>query len=883
LKKTVLLYSLLSLTVFGFSQNCTFSGVIKNPQGEPIPYSSIYIPKLATGKMANEEGKYSMNLPCGIYKIKVQSLGYQTQFLEIDLSSNKNKSITLSSKSFAIKEFTVNASDEDPAYNVMRKAIVMAKYYKKQISAYDAKIYVRVFFLADKIPKIAKMFAEENDIKKMKAGDLTETLIQYHYEKPNIVREKILYTRNASGDTSKARSPYLNFSFYDLGGNDIISPLSKSAFAVYKFEMMSSFVEAENTVFKIKIIPKRKGNDLMNGFIYINDGSWNINSVNVKFKQQFVDIHYKQIYAEVSENTWMPTSQELRIKAKAMGFKGHFKYIVSMSNIKLKTDPNIDKKIKSLVKQPITENFNGGNKTEQITPVKKSKTAKKIQSLMDQEKLTRGETMKLVRLVNKQSQEEKKKLPKDSTTFERSSNHKTEYADSAFVKNDSVWNQVREVPLSTEETIIYTTRDSLNRIESGDTAVNKKRSIIGKVLFFDGTIKSKNKNSQLRIPGLLNKLSLNFNTIDGFVLKKQLFSYKRKYKKGKWWKIKPFVQYAFAREDIMGQFDFTSQYNLKKRAKIYFSAGKINSDYNNNSSMPNFFNSISTLFFIENYKKLYQKEFAVLGHSFDITNGLNLNTSIEYADRAQLFNNTDFTVIKWKDKSYTSNTPPISNNNFNALTDNKAFNVSATLSYTPNQYYKYWQDEKIMLRSKSPTFNLTYKHGIKNAIESQSDFSFIEAAMHQTKSIGLIDKVGYHIGGGKFLSNNSLYFADYKSFSTQPFYLIGSSKISSFKLLDFYSYNTQDYFFEAHLSIQDNFLLLKNLPILNTSFLSEAVYANYLYTEQKTHYYEFGYGLKNIFLLFDVEAFVSFTNQDYNAWGVKLSLNFINNSSGSFE
>ena len=867
-----------------FSQTCTFSGTIQDEKGKPIPYSSIYIPKLATGKMANMNGQYKMTLPCGKYKVKVQCLGYETKFTELDATKNNGKkTIILSSKTFSIREVTVNATDEDPAYNVMRKAVVMAKYYKKQIAEYDAKIYIRFFFFADNIPKVAKLFAEENDLKQLKAGDLSETLIQYNYKRPNKVKEKIIYTRNASGDTTKGRSPYINFSFYNLGGNTIISPLSRSAFTVYKFELISTYLEGENTVNKIKIIPRRKGTDLMSGFIYINEGAWNINSVDVKFKQQFTDIQYKQIYSEISENAWMPISHEIKVRAKAMGFKGHFKHVVSMSNIKLKTDPKIDEKINALVELPFTEQFETEEKIKNNSDSKVSKTEKKIQDLMDQDKLTRGETMKLVRLVNKQANEEKKKLP-EKTSMELTRNHKTEYADSAFTKNDSIWSTIREIPLSEQENVIYNTRDSLTKVENGDTVINKDRSFIGNVLFFNGTIKSKNKNSKLKIPGLLSGLSLNFNTVNGFVLRKTLFSYKHKYKDAKWWKIEPSILYGFSDKDVLGKVDFTSQYNMKKRGKIYFSVGKINSDYNSESPMPNFFNSVSTLFFSENYKKLYQKNYALLGHSFDLSNGLNLNTSVEYADRTRLFNNTDFKIIKYGNKDYTLNTPFVADStNYSTIyTNNTSLNFKAKLSYTPKQYFIYRKDEKRMLRSKYPTFDLTYKQGVKDVIESQSDYSLIEASVHQSKTINLVDRVSYHIGGGKFLTNNSLYFADYKNFNTQPFFLVGKSSINSFQLLDFYEYNTRNYFFEAHLSIEDNFLLLKNLPLFNTSFMSEGLYANYLFTNQQDHYYEFGYALKNVFLLFDLQGFVSFKNTAYNAVGVKLSFNFIEKNSDSF-
>ena len=134
---------------------------------------------------------------------------------------------------------------------------------------------------------------------------------------------------------------------------------------------------------------------------------------------------------------------------------------------------------------------------------------------------------------------------------------------------------------------------------------------------------------------------------------------------------------------------------MKKRARLTFSGGRITSDFNTNKPMPNFFNSISTLFFMENYKKLYQKDFIKIAHSFDPTNGLNLNIGGEYADRKQLYNTTDFTLIKWKDKEYSSNVPTLidSSNSF-IFGDNKATIISATLTYTPKQPFKYKKDEK---------------------------------------------------------------------------------------------------------------------------------------------------------------------------------------------
>ena len=331
----------------------------------------------------------------------------------------------------------------------------------------------------------------------------------------------------------------------------------------------------------------------------------------------------------------------------------------------------------------------------------------------------------------------------------------------------------------------------------------------------------------------------------------------------------------------MGKVDFLSFYDPRKRAQFYWSVGKVSSDYNTERPIPNFFNSISTLFFTKNYKKLYQNEFINLGHKFDIKNGLTLNTSIEYNNRTQLVNNTNFKIVEIDSRSYTLNTPFLQNTDsyFTIFNNNKAFNFHAQLSYTPKYHYRMVGNKKRMIYSNYPTFSFKYKQGIKDVFNSQSDYSFIEASIHQSRKFNLIDRINYHVSAGRFINNNTIYFADYKSFNTQPFYIIGNGDINSFKLLGFYEYSTANYFAEPHFSVEDNFLLLKNLPPLNSTSLNEAIYVNYLCTELNTNYYEIGYSLKGLFLLLDTDFFMSFKNEENHTIGFKLKLNFIDNNS----
>lgn len=865
------------------AQNCTFSGKILDAStNEPIAYASIYIASIAKGVMTNDAGEFKLDVPCATYQAKVQYLGYETVTLSIPAASKNNQTILLKQQSFAIKEFTVNAKAEDPAYNIMRKAIVLAEYYKKQIKQYDCAIYMKEYFVVDKIPEIAKMFAEKEDLDAMKAGNISEILMEYHYEYPNTTKEKIISARNSQKDTTKSGSNYINLNFYNLGGSDIVSPLGKNAFQVYKFELLDSYQEDNHTIKKIKIIPKRNGQDLMWGEIYIVDGLWSIHSVDVKFKQNLATVSYKQFYSEIKKNTWFPINHEINVEAKLMGFEGNYKYLASISNITTTNDSVVDAKINTLVDLPLT-----GNEaaiTNKLTPEEKeslSKTQQKINDLMEKDKLSKSEALRLVQLIEKDNEEERKKN-NEKQNLDVSSDREILYADSAFKETNTTWDSLRAVPLSEKEKAIYATNDSLERVENNDTIINKNRSLVGNVLFFNGKIKTKNKAVTLRIPGLLAAASLNFNTVDGFLLKKQLFSYNRKYKNGSFFEVVPSLQYAFAREDVMGNVLFKIQYNAKKRAGFYLNTGKQNADFNSDKPMNTFFNSVSTLFFKENLKKFYQKRFLEIGHQYDIANGLILTTSIEYAKRLALTNHSDFNVFDPKQNDYTSNIP-VATNNLSLFEDHNSAQFSASLSYTPKYFYRFRNNQKRMLYSDYPTFTASYKQGVKGVFDSDTDFGVAEFSIAQRKKIKLIDRVNYYVGGGYFTNTNALKFADFKGFNTTPFYVSPRTDKNTFRLLDLYKYNSSDYFFEAHLDVEDNFLLLKRLPLFNLTNWSERVRFSYLRNEMLDNYYEIGYGLTKIFLMFDVEGFVSFKDDKQDAVGFRLILRLFNDKNPVFE
>ena len=80
-KSTIILIVLCSIIVAG--TDGTIRGQVKDTEGSPIPGVQIFVPELAMGAIADQNGNYIiLNLPVGIYDVKVMMIGYQTQTMK---------------------------------------------------------------------------------------------------------------------------------------------------------------------------------------------------------------------------------------------------------------------------------------------------------------------------------------------------------------------------------------------------------------------------------------------------------------------------------------------------------------------------------------------------------------------------------------------------------------------------------------------------------------------------------------------------------------------------------------------------------------------------------------------------------------------------------
>ncbi|MBL7966976.1 MAG: carboxypeptidase-like regulatory domain-containing protein [Prolixibacteraceae bacterium] len=853
-------------------------GKITNTQSEAVAFATIYVPELASGTTSNIDGIYELKLPEGKHKILFQYLGYQTQTRELLIGKAfQEVNIQLVYQNYQIPEIKVLASGEDPAYYIMRRAIAMAPYYQKQVSKYSCKVYLKGSGVFDKIPKLFEKQMKKDGVKENEAFVL-ETVSKIEFEQPDKLKQQVLAMRSSGKDNNTSPMGMITNNLYDAEKYGVVSPVGKNALKAYRFRLDGVFEDQGRTINKIRVIPKHETSDVFSGNIYIADGFWNIHSADLRLHIPMTNVNVHQVYGEVNKNTWMPVSLDFDMDVSGMGFKMKFRYVASISEYQTTLNSKLDHSFldkvrnQQLAEQQIAEDF--AAKEEKVREeLTKSKAQQKIDALMQKNELNNRETAKLNRLIESEAQRAAGPEPLEIKSAIKVTQKQ--------VNNDSAyWASLRPIPLTEAERISFGRKDSFLRVsvkpEYQDSVRNSKRKfklkhlVVGKT--YDYSIDSIRQYERFSIPSLQNPTLLSFNSVDGLRLELP-FNYYKSDSLGRTTRFGPTLAYAFARKKVDAEFQWQHRLNGMRNSWMTLSAGTTTVDYNRTSGLNTLTNDFYTIWLEENYKRFYRRDFIQAMASRDLANGLNLNLALDYSRNKPLANHSNFSLIDYDSKEIQPNVPVNETLVPWQLEEHQSLIGRIALAYTPRYRYYIRNNTKQYAESKYPTFSLVYKMSLADLLGTDSQFSFLKVGVRQKIRFGIGDSFGYNINAGTFLSKSSLYFEDFQHFQAQPTEFTFNGQDNSFKLLPLYGNSTGQSFLEAHSMWTSRRFILKQLPLIKNSSLSESVSVGYLLTPQLKHYTEVSYGVRGLFLLLNVEAVAGFETGKFKSSGIRVSLN----------
>ncbi len=275
----------------------------------------------------------------------------------------------------------------------------------------------------------------------------------------------------------------------------------------------------------------------------------------------------------------------------------------------------------------------------------------------------------------------------------------------------------------------------------------------------------------------------------------------------------------------------------------------------------------------QNFLKLYEKDYLRLNHQTDLINGLVLQTAIEWASRKKLENITDFHLANFFGNQFTPNIPLPFANAEHFFNSQKAFILDAKLSYTHRHFYRINDGRKQMLHTKYPTISLGWKQGFDGIAGSTSKFQLLEAGLRHGFSVKLVGRFNYEIEAGAFINNEKMHFADFKHFNSNPLWIeSNSNRTNMFRTLPFYEKSTNEHYLRGHLRHEHTRIFLKRLPFLANTIIRETIFVNSLLTSGHKPYTEIGYGVNQVFLLFNIEVVAGFEGGRHQYTGFRIGI-----------
>ncbi len=355
---------------------------------------------------------------------------------------------------------------------------------------------------------------------------------------------------------------------------------------------------------------------------------------------------------------------------------------------------------------------------------------------------------------------------------------------------------------------------------------------------------------------------LGYNTVEGVYLRYDVPIWV--YNKGTELMLNPEVRFGFADTDFKSRLTAELTYDLGNPKKVRVEVGHVVDQFNGEDPISPLINSIYSLFFSKNYLKMYGKDFIEIAYQHEITNGFEMQSSLEYASRFPLYNHSTL-VLTGTPHGFTQNNPEHPEDiNSNGFDDHQALTFKAQLAYQFNQRYKMINGKKVNLKMNTPRVYVNYRQGLPSAI-SQTKYNFVAGGISFTTLLGNVGYTKWDLSGGGFFNVENIEFIDYKHFNgTQTFYLQPSTyyyqSIKQFSTLGYYDMSTKQAFAEAHFEHHFNGFLLSKIGLLRKTQAHTYFGMNYLHNFTRQQFAEFFIGFDNIHNIMRMEFAAGLNN-----------------------
>lgn len=300
---------LLSFTLESGAQVVLRGIVTDSATGEPLVAATVRVAETSRGTITNAKGAYTLPLPPGPYQIVFSYLAYHPETLNVLLDRDRAYNVSLEPSPVQIPEVVVLA--EDPALEIIRKAIATKRTWMDQLKSYRFDAFSRQILRRD--TAIAGI-TESYTTGWMKSGDTLREIVKQRRQTENIPSE----------DNFAAVRRIVNFNDDEIvlftvrmnnrrSGYRFVGPTAPDALDHYEYKLLKTRLVDGIEMYEIRITPKSRTRPLFDGTIMIADRTFAVVAVDVQPNETFtmpfirdIELRYRQQFALYEKKYWMP-------------------------------------------------------------------------------------------------------------------------------------------------------------------------------------------------------------------------------------------------------------------------------------------------------------------------------------------------------------------------------------------------------------------------------------------------------------------------------------------------------------------------------------------------------------------------------------------------
>lgn len=304
-----------------------FGKITDTKSNKPLEYVTVKLVDSTYGTAADKNGNYFLKLSPGAHKISFSMIGYYSDTINVFLENEEIQRDVFLEPSEIMTE-TIVVLGEDPAYEIIRKAIKYKKEFRSMLNEYDYDSYTKYVFRSN-LSELKKDSLTEKD--KYPIFAILESETKGYFRKPDEYKEIVRSKRETANILKGIATPYI-VNFYDemidFGEVKITGPLADDAEDYYQYRLDKVTSIDSQRVFKIKVLDGSGFFPLFKGDIYIADSTFALLKVDLSnndaalpfavdalnFKQKFTTY-----YDERGNKFWMPTDVQLYAEISVAG------------------------------------------------------------------------------------------------------------------------------------------------------------------------------------------------------------------------------------------------------------------------------------------------------------------------------------------------------------------------------------------------------------------------------------------------------------------------------------------------------------------------------------------------------------------------------------